>query len=135
MSGVIQPDETETHSNQSFQARLRVKAKRYTNKVATKMRSSFSRRKPSSGDSKELNDMSRQLASSKTLAGKDRNLKGFSEGTFKLNVNEMSSSVHLSDASFRARSLITGALDSLANRTHSDHAYFPMQSRVHRESR
>ena len=125
MSGVIQPDETETHSNQSFQARLRAKAKRYTNKVTTKPRSLLSRRKPSSSDLRESNDMSRQLASSKTHAGRDRNPKGLSEGTFKLNINKMSLSVHSSDASFRNRSLMSGRNDLLGNTTHSDHRFFP----------
>ena len=59
---------------------------------------------------------------SQDASGKGSESQGF---PFKSDVNEMSSSVHLSDASFRAKSLISGTLDSLANTTHSDTACFP----------
>ena len=69
--------------------------------------------------------MSRQLASAKTQAGKDRSPKGFSGSPFKLNPNKMSSSVHSSDASFRTRSLLSGRCDPLSDTTCSQQDCLP----------
>ena len=115
MSGAIQSGETEIHSNKPGKTKVLGKLKRYTNQVKTKLLSSFSKRTLSSSDSEDSNEMSRQLAS-KTPAGKDRSPKGLMSGSpfNKPNVHEISS-VHSSDASFRARSLLSGRYD-----THSD---------------
>ena len=118
MSGAIHPGAVEVHSNKPGKT-IRERAWRFTNSVKTKFRSSFSRRRSSSEDSKSPT-MSRMLSSSKTATAGNQSPKGPSGSPFKTNVNEVSSSVHSSEASFRGQSLLTSNVDST-----SDAAFFP----------
>ena len=130
MSGVIQPGETEPHSNEPGKTRPFGKVKRCTSKVKTKLLSSFSRRTLLSSDSEDSNEMSRQLAS-KTHAGKDRSPKGLMSGSpfNNRNVHEILS-VHSSDASFRTWSSLSGRCDLLTNKSPSQHECLPNKTGV-----
>ena len=99
--------------------------KRYTNQVKTKLLSSFSKRTLSRSDSEDSNEMSRQLAS-KTPAGKDRSPKGLMSGSpFNQPIVHEISSVHASDASFRARSLLSGRFSSRNDSSVSQTKFLP----------
>ena len=71
------------------------------------------------------NEMSRQLAS-KTPAGKDRSPKGLMSGSpfNQPNVHEISS-VHSSEASFRARSLLSGRIGTPSDASISQSKFLP----------
>ena len=125
MSGAIQSGETEMHSNKPGKTKALGTFKRYTNRVKTRLLSSFSRRTLSSSDSEDSNKMSRQLAS-KTPAGKDRSPKGLMSGRpfNQPNVHEISS-VHSSAASFRARSLLSGRCGTRSDASVSQSKFLP----------
>ena len=125
MSGVIQPGETELHSNKPGKTRLLGKVRRYTSKVKTRLLSSFSRQTLLSSDWEDSNKMSRQLAS-KMQPGKDWSPKGLMSGSpfNKPNVHEILS-VHSSEASFRTRSSLSGGFGPLTNESPSEHEFLP----------